>query len=92
MPGPMDYTILDSANDTGVAGMMNITPEMGPMPPAWVTYFCAANVDASAEKVVSLGGKIMVRAQDIPAVGRFSWVQDPQGAVFSLFTPANPEY
>ena len=34
----------------------------------------------------TLGGKIMVAPQDIPGVGRFAVIQDPQGAVISLIT------
>jgi len=38
--------------------------------------------------VTELGGKVQVPPTDIPNVGRFSLVQDPQGAVFALFKSA----
>jgi hypothetical protein len=41
--------------------------------------------DASANKVTKLGGKVLVPPTDIPNVGRFAIVQDPQGATFGLF-------
>jgi len=47
-----------------------------------------SDVDASAGKAKQLGAKLMVPPQDIPKVGRFSVVADPQGAVFAIFTPA----
>jgi predicted enzyme related to lactoylglutathione lyase len=37
---------------------------------------------------VSLGGKVLMPAGEIPTVGRFSVVQDPTGAVFSPFRSA----
>ncbi|MFN0071110.1 MAG: VOC family protein [Chloroflexota bacterium] len=88
MPGPMDYTLI-KVDGREVAGIMTITPEMGPMPSHWGVYFCADDVDASAAKAESLGGKIIMPAQDIPEVGRFAVIQDPQGAVFTLFKDAS---
>jgi predicted enzyme related to lactoylglutathione lyase len=35
-----------------------------------------------------IGGKIMVEPMDIPCVGRSAVLVDPQGAVFSVLTPA----
>lgn len=87
MPGPMDYTMLNVA-ETGVAGVMAITSEMGPVPPNWTVYFGVDNVDAAIKKAESLGGSIVVPAMDIPEIGRFAGLQDPQGAMFSVFQPA----
>ena len=74
--------------ETPVGGMMAITPEMGPMPSYWGVYWQVGDVDASAAKAKSLGAKVMVGPQDIPTVGRFAALQDPQGAMFSIFKPA----
>ncbi|MBI4338277.1 MAG: VOC family protein [Chloroflexi bacterium] len=84
MPGPMDYTILKAAGKDA-AGVMQITPEMGPIPPNWFVYFMVADVDASAKQVQSLSGRVLVAPRDIPGVGRFATVQDGQGAVFGIF-------
>ena len=43
------------------------------------------NCDASTAKAKELGGKVMVRPQDIPNTGRFAIVSDPQGAMFAVF-------
>ena len=87
MPGPVDYTILKGGG-TDVAGVMAITDEMGPVPPHWMVYFGIDDVDASTSKVESLGGSIMVPPADIPDIGRFAGLKDPQGAVFFIFKPA----
>jgi predicted enzyme related to lactoylglutathione lyase len=70
-------------------GMMAMPPDMKGAPPYWLTYFATADVDASTKKVDALGGKTMMPPTDIPNVGRFSIVQDPQGVVFALFKSGN---
>ena len=74
-------------NGRGIGGMMAIQPEWGKMPPNWVPYFMVADCDASAAKATSLGGNVGVKPSDIPNVGRFAMVADPQGAMFAIFTP-----
>lgn len=56
-------------------------------PNHWRVYFAVEDVDASAARVVELGGAIVEEAMDIPTVGRMAGVADPQGAVFSIMTP-----
>jgi hypothetical protein len=53
-------------------------------------YVEANNVDETAAKAVSLGGKVMLGPNDIPGAGRFAVVQDPQGAVFGVYKSGNP--
>ena len=67
-------------------GMMAICPEMGPIPPNWLNYIQVADCDACAAKAASLGGKIASPPMDIPNVGRFAILQDPQGATFAIIT------
>jgi predicted enzyme related to lactoylglutathione lyase len=57
-------------------------------------YIAVADVDASAKKCTSLGGSIGVPPTDIPKVGRFAVVRDPQRASFSLFKgmPESPGF
>ena len=71
-----------------IGGMLQISPEMGPVPPNWLPYFMVEDCDAAGEKATALGGKLQVPPTDIPNVGRFAVVQDPQGAMFSIFKPA----
>lgn len=79
--------------DTAFAGMMQIQPQMGPMPPNWGIYFAVADCDETARKATSLGARLYVPPMDIENVGRFSTISDPQGAVFSVIklTPQHHE-
>jgi predicted enzyme related to lactoylglutathione lyase len=58
------------------------------MRPCWVGYIGVDDVDAAAAKAQRLGGKIIAAPTDIPNVGRFAVVTDPQGAAFNLFKPS----
>jgi predicted enzyme related to lactoylglutathione lyase len=86
--GPMQYTeisVNDSAGKTQpIGGMMAMTEEWAGIPPHWMVYFDVADCDASAATAQSLGGKVCVPPTDIPNVGRFSVLQDPQSAFFSI--------
>ncbi len=81
------YTIL-SAADVPVGGLMAIPPHaaQGGAGPGWMGYIGVDNVDTVASRLTKAGGTIHRAAEDIPGVGRFAVVADPQGAPFALFT------
>lgn len=63
-----------------------IRPAMPPgSPPHWLVYFGTDDIDASAAAVERLGGTKLSDVIDI-GVGKIAPVQDPQGAVFALYT------
>ena len=84
----MTYTEF-SVGDTPFAGMMAMNEQMKSMhvPPHWLLYFQTTDVDASATTAETNGAKLIVPPMDIPNVGRFSVIADPQGAVFALYKP-----
>ena len=84
--GPMKYTIFKRGYKQA-GGMMAITPDMGPMPSHWLVYFAAKDCDVATKKATGLGARAVVPPRDIPNVGRFAVLEDPQGAHFALFTP-----
>ncbi len=88
--GPMEYTIFNNG-DKGAGGMYKITPEMGNIPPHWLTYFAVDDCDAKVKKATELGASVMKSADDIPGVGRFAILQDPQAAVFAIIKLENPQ-
>ncbi len=54
-------------------------------------YIHAADVDAKTDSIKAAGGKVHRAPEDIPNVGRFSVVADPQGAMFMLLAPQGPD-
>ncbi|MDD2761632.1 MAG: VOC family protein [Methylomonas sp.] len=81
----MEYTLVKYASEPS-GGMMKIPASAEGMAPQWGVYVTVDDVDATAKLAVELGGKICLPPQDIPQVGRFCVVQDPQGAVISIIT------
>jgi uncharacterized protein len=83
MPG---YTIW-MAGQTQVGGLMALPSDAASTPPHWMVYVGTPNVDASCEKAQGLGARVCKAPTDIPNVGRFAVLADPQGATFAVFTP-----
>jgi uncharacterized protein len=80
------YQIL-STGPTMVAGMMDVPDEARAMGarPSWLGYIWVEDVDKALPKLTASGGKVYKEPADIPGVGRFAVVADPDGAVFMLF-------
>jgi predicted enzyme related to lactoylglutathione lyase len=80
---PIPYTVIQN-DDKGIGGAYKLMPEMGPVPPHWLVYFSVNDCDASVQKATELGAQVMKPADDIPGVGRFAILIDPQGAAFAI--------
>jgi len=76
--------------DRPVAGMLEIQPEWGGMPPCWTVYFAVADIHAAIEKAESNGGATMYDPMLIPDVGHITMIRDPQGAHFSAIQLRTP--
>ena len=85
---PMEYTEFSNQGKTDI-GMMPMNEHIpAHVPSYWMQYFQVADADASAAKAKTLGANVMVPPTDIPNVGRFAVIADPQGAVFAVFKPS----
>jgi predicted enzyme related to lactoylglutathione lyase len=83
MPG---YTLW-MAGQTQIGGLTALPQDVGGPPPHWLIYVGTPSVDASCLQAQGLGAKVVKPPADIPNVGRFAVLSDPQGATFALFTP-----
>lgn len=79
-----------SVGTTPQAGMMKLDPKWGNVPPHWMPYFQVSDCDGSAAEAKQRGGGITVAPSDIPNVGRFALLADPQGAMFSVIRITTP--
>ena len=79
------YTIIKNANynDRMNGGIVEITKEMGDMPPHWLTYFTVEDIAASADKVKELGGSLPMPIKKVN-VGKLATVADPAGVHFMI--------
>jgi predicted enzyme related to lactoylglutathione lyase len=92
MPAPgMTYTLF-TAQDGQAAGLMPQSEEArkAGYPPVWLGYVGVDDVDEAVIRVTDLGGTVHHVATDIPGVGRFAVIADPQSAVLGLMQWASP--
>jgi hypothetical protein len=84
------YT-LAKAGDTPVAGMMHLPDDAKAMGarPSWVAHVAVDDVDAAAKRAGELGGTVLRQPGDIPGIGRFTVIADPDGAVILAFKGAD---
>ena len=83
----MRYTIFSA--DRPVGGVMAFPGGgcEGEPKPGWIGNIEVADVDVAAARLEQAGGQVHCAPSDIPTVGRFAMVSDPQGAAFVLFKP-----
>jgi hypothetical protein len=73
-------------------GLMQLPEDDGSgTPPHWIIYIATDDVDETVGQTEKLGGKVLKPAADIPNVGRFAVLSDPQGAAFAAATFMAPE-
>ena len=89
MGGGLNYTVFtkDGA-DNPVCGLM--PPPVEGMPAFWLVYFSVESCDDTAARAKELGADVKNGPTDIPNVGRFAIIADPQGATFGILEP-DPE-
>jgi len=85
--GGMQYTMIKTG-DREIGGIMGMPEEANAMPPMWGSYVTVDNVDERTNRAQRLGAQVRVEPRDIPNVGRFAVITDPQGAMITLITYA----
>lgn len=86
VPGEEGTYTMVRLGDGEVGGLYEMAgPQFEGVPAHWMPYVWVDDVDASAAKVESLGGKVMMAPMEIPQVGRMAVAADPAGAAFCLY-------
>jgi uncharacterized protein len=84
------YTLFEGS--AGPMGGMMVLPEdaksMG-APPSWLPYIGTSDIAGTLSHAQRLGGRVLKDVQDIPAVGKWAVLADPQGGTFALLQPAS---
>jgi hypothetical protein len=57
----------------------------------WVPFVSVADVDAAVAAIEQNKGKVVKAAMDVPDIGRFAFVSDPNGAMFAVFKGARSD-
>ena len=84
--------VMWTTGKTPIGGLMTLPDQAKQMgaPPSWLMYVAVPDVDESVRQAVGLNARAHVEPQDIPNMGRFAVLADPQGATFGVFS-ANGE-
>lgn len=85
--GPDAVYTMFRLNSRDVSGAFQISAEEHRIPPHWQLYVAVDNADTAASRAAELGAKIIQPPMDIPNVGRMAVLQDPTGAMLSVFQP-----
>jgi len=87
--GPDDFYSMFklSGRSTGATYTMRKEQRAQGVPPNWMLYVAVENADQSVSKAAQAGGTVLSPAFDVMEVGRMAVLQDPTGAVFSLWQP-----
>jgi predicted enzyme related to lactoylglutathione lyase len=85
--GMPSYTLW-MAGKTQVGGLTGLPSDgAAGTPPHWIVYVATPDVDATVAAAERLGGKVLKGATDIPNMGRYAVMSDPQGATFAVYSP-----
>jgi uncharacterized protein len=71
--------------DKAIGGVMKLMQEG--QPPAWSTYVCVEDADATAAKAREAGGSVMIEPMDVLDYGRMAFLVDPTGAAVGIWQP-----
>ena len=55
-----------------------------------MVYFAVDDSDRTVEEAAGMGGQVLVPPTDIPNIGRFAILNDPQGAGFAVIRMEPP--
>jgi hypothetical protein len=61
---------------------------LGHEPNNYVTFYVQVdNLQAYLDQAAKLGGKTCVPPQEVPGMGHFAWLSDPEGTIVGLWKP-----
>src|SRR5260370_8527878 len=76
--------------NTGAAHALDAKQRSRGVPPHWNLYICVESADDAANRASRLCGKVLAPACDVFDAGRMANLQDPTGAIFSVWQPKKP--
>ncbi len=72
---------------TGKSMVCDVQKTQGVAPSRFVTHVLVADLEATRDRLLRLGGKVLMLEVPVPGFGKLAVVTDPFGVEFSLFEP-----
>jgi uncharacterized protein len=87
--GPNDFYSMFQVAGRDVGATYTLRPDQRAqgVPPHWMIYVAVESADKAAERTAQLAGKVLAPPFDVYEAGRMAVLQDPTGAVFSVWEP-----
>ena len=78
-------TMIDTGGTEGIGGHMTT---LGHEPHNYVTVYAQVDdLQAYLDKAETLGGKTVIPPTEVPDMGHFAWISDPEGTIVGLWKP-----
>jgi len=89
--GPNGVYTVFRLQDRDAAAAYTLRPDQRShnVPPHWMLYVAVDNADAAAQRATQLGAHVLAPAFDVMDLGRMAVIQDPTGAMFSVWQARN---
>jgi len=86
--GPDEYYTIFQLENRAAAAAYTLRADRSPgVPPHWMIYISVASADDTAARTAEAGGKVIAAPFEVGEYGRMSVLQDPAGAMFSIWEP-----
>lgn len=80
--------MIATGSQTGIQGHIS---SLGHEPHNYVTIYAQVDdIPRYLDKAGKLGGKTLVPATEVPGMGHFAWLADPEGTIIGLWKPMQP--
>ncbi len=75
--------MVDTGSKEGIRGHIQ---SLGHEPHNYVVLYAQVDqLEPYIERAKKLGGKLMIPPQEVPGMGHFAWITDPEGTIFGLW-------
>jgi len=80
--------VMNTAGDKSIGGMLN---QLGHEPHNYTMFYAEVeDLKKSVDQAIKLGGKQIVPPTEVPGMGHFAWINDPEGNMLGLWKPMTP--
>ena len=88
--GAFTYWVVQGGDAGGLGGLMPRPPDYpAQAPDVWAVYFTVADVAAKTAAATAAGATVAKEAMEIPGIGTFVVILDPQHGMFAMMQPAS---
>ena len=85
MGGYDDYSMCPPETGIPVAGVCHKRGVNAQLPSVWMIYITVDDLEASMQRCLELGGKVLIEPNNMGPRSRYCVIEDPAGAVCALF-------